>query len=402
MTARQAVSAMLGRDCLATILLQLHRYRSSRPISQRLLHRAGEIMLPIERLLEIATQLSSERDLDRLLNLIIEQTNFLLRSDRTSLFLINAEENVLQSKIAQGLREKVIKVPIDRGVTGWTARNKQLLNLEDAQQDERLYSAGCENEGDPYPVRSMLCVPLLDGHQQLHGVIQTMRLHVEPYSSEDETLIRAVASQATVAIHNALLNRQMQEANETLERKVRERTEELQEKNKLLEQIAITDELTGAYNRRYFEQILIQERRLSDRYGSEFSIVMFDIDHFKKVNDTRGHDAGDAVLTQLAGKVRQQLRDCDYLFRYGGEEFVLLLPRTDMSGSLTLAERLRENIAQHLFQHDEETLSDITISLGVATWREKEDKRGAQLLKYADEALYRSKENGRNRVTCAE
>ncbi len=361
-------------------------------------------MLPIERLLEIATQLSAERDIDRLLTLIIEQTNFLLNSDRSSLFLVNEEESCLQSKIAQGLKEKVIRVPMDRGVTGWVARNREILNLSDAQQDERLFTSNymSDEEEEVYPVRSMLCVPLLDGDQKLYGVIQTMRLQVNPYTQEDEALIRAVASQATVAIHNALLNKQMEEANATLERKVQKRTEALREKNKLLEQIAITDALTGAYNRRYFEQVLLQEQRLSDRYGSEFSIVMFDIDHFKQINDSYGHDAGDAVLNQLAERTRQTLRNCDYLFRYGGEEFVLLLPRTGLSGGQLLAERLREVIAGHAFEHLQQSLPDITISLGVATWKEQRDEKGDQLLRHADQALYHSKESGRNRVTCAE
>jgi len=362
-------------------------------------------MLAIERLLDIATQLSSERNLDRLLNLIIDQTTHLVKADRTSLFLLNGEENCLQAKVAQGIHEKELKVPMDQGVIGWVARNKELLNIEDAQLDSRLYLPKIEGENSPYPVHSMLCVPMLDGDHQLHGVIQAMRSHVTPFNGEDEILIRAVASQATVAIHNAKLNQQMEEANAQLERKVAERTARLHEMNKELEEIAITDALTGAYNRRYFNQLLMQEHRLAGRYGSTFSLIMFDIDHFKLINDDKGHDAGDAVLNQLIQTVRPMLRDSDYLFRYGGEEFTILLPRTELKGACQLAERIREKIAQHTFEHRQQQMSHITISLGVAAWHKrdsnKDDDEAEQLLKKADQALYDSKENGRNRVTCA-
>jgi len=360
-------------------------------------------MLAFERLLDIATQLSSERNLDRLLNLIIEQASHLLKADRTSLFLVNG--NFLQAKVAQGIHKKELKVPIDQGVIGWVARNKELLNIEDAQLDSRLYLAKVEDESTPYPVHSMLCVPLLDGAHQLHGVIQAMRSRVEPFNKQDETLIRAMASQATVAIHNAQLNQQMEEANTLLEKKVAERTAALEKMNKELEEIAITDALTGAYNRRHFNQQLMQEWRLAERYGSTVSLIMFDIDHFKYINDAKGHDAGDAVLKQLIQAVRPMLRDCDYLFRYGGEEFTILLPRTAVEGACQLAERIRENIARHTFEHCHQQMPNITISLGVVAWRgsdPKSDKNDAeQLLKRADQALYDSKENGRNRVTCA-
>jgi len=358
-------------------------------------------MPAIERLLDIATQLSSERDLDRLLNLIIEQTTHLLNADRTSLFLVNGDENCLEAKIAQGLQTKSFKVPIDQGVIGWVARHRELLNIEDAQLDSRLYLAKFEDDKNPYPVHSMLCVPLLDGNQQLHGVIQAMRSEVAPFNREEETLIRAVASQATVAIRNALLNKQMEEANAELEQKVAARTEELQRMNQELEEISVTDALTGAYNRRYFNQLLMHEKLLADRYGAVFSLIMFDIDYFKKVNDTQGHDAGDAVLRQLIENVRPLLRDCDFLFRYGGEEFVILLPHTGQNGASILAERLREKIDGHHFKHGNLTLKDITISLGVAAWIESRSDDAEQLLQRADQALYAAKNGGRNQVFCA-
>ncbi|MDX8395897.1 MAG: sensor domain-containing diguanylate cyclase [Mariprofundaceae bacterium] len=352
-------------------------------------------MIAIEQILEVSIRLSAERDLDRLLELIIEQTNALLRADRSSLFLVNQEEGYLESKIAQGMREETIRVPMDCGVVGWVVGHKKLLNVEDVQQDKRHYKAA---KGS-YPPRSMLSVPLLDAEENVHGVIQAMRLEVDPFSEEEEMLIRAMASQATVSICNALLNQQMKKANAELERKVNERTESLRQKNIELEEISVTDALTGAYNRRYFDQILVQEQSLSDRYGAEFSLIMFDIDFFKKVNDSIGHDAGDMILNQLTALAQSLLRDCDFLFRYGGEEFIVLLPRTGALGAQQLAERVRKTIAQHSFSYVDQLLTDITISLGVATWDEKDQRKVEKLLKRADQALYCSKNNGRNQVS---
>ena len=127
---------------------------------------------------------------------------------------------------------------------------------------------------------------------------------------------------------------------------------------------------------------------------------MFDIYHIKHVNDSKGHDAGDAILIQLVQVVRAMIRDCDYLIRYGGEEFTILLPRTALEGAEILAERIRDQVSQQTFNHKTYSMSDITISLGVAAWHETDSKEAEQLLKRADQALYHSKENGRNRVTC--
>ncbi len=351
-------------------------------------------MIAIEKLLEVSIRLSAERNPDKLLHLIIEQMNELLAADRSSLFLVNQEKNCLESKVAQGMHEEIIRVPLDAGIVGWVARHKVLLNINDVQQDGRHY----KTDTDSYPVRSMLSVPLLDAEQNLHGVMEAMRLEVNPFTDEEEMLIRAMASQATVSIRNALLNQQMENINTELERKVEERTRALHQKNSELERISITDALTGVYNRRYFNQILIQEQRLSDRYGAEFSLLMFDIDFFKKVNDSLGHDAGDVVLVQLAKLTQSMLRDSDFLFRYGGEEFAILLTGTGIDGARELAERVRKQTAQYEFMYADRLITNITISIGVSTWQKDERLEVDAFLKKVDQALYRSKENGRNQV----
>ena len=163
-----------------------------------------------------------------------------------------------------------------------------------------------------------------------------------------------------------------------------------------LELLSVTDSLTGLVNRHKLDERLADELARSRRHGTAFALIMLDIDHFKAVNDTYGHQAGDEVLVEMAALLRRHSRDSDMLGRWGGEEFLLLCPETDESGAMSLAEHLRASIEAARFS----TLGRVTASFGVAVWRPVDD--GEALLRRADEALYRAKEKGRNRVEAGE
>lgn len=165
--------------------------------------------------------------------------------------------------------------------------------------------------------------------------------------------------------------------------------------NEALTELAVTDQLTGAYNRLKFNQVMEHELKRFDRYGQPFSVVMFDIDHFKRVNDTYGHAAGDDMLRELAKRVMSAVRGVDWLFRYGGEEFVVAAPQTDLEHATALAEKLRELVAATPFPHDIAG----TISLGVA--QAHPGDTAESLMKRVDAALYEAKNSGRNRVVTA-
>lgn len=158
------------------------------------------------------------------------------------------------------------------------------------------------------------------------------------------------------------------------------------------------DGLTGIYNRRYLEQQLSVEFARCKRYGDSLSFVIFDLDHFKKVNDNYGHLAGDKVLCDVSQRISKLLRTDDVLGRYGGEEFCIILPETPKDGALILAERLRQTIAQEPVTYKETTIT-VTVSIGV-TGFELDTPNYEHLIHCADLALYYGKENGRNRVTC--
>ena len=171
----------------------------------------------------------------------------------------------------------------------------------------------------------------------------------------------------------------------------------LEETTEKLREMSNQDGLTKLFNRRYIEETISNEYERARRYGNQFSVILTDIDFFKKVNDNHGHLAGDEVLRVVSKRLSSVLRDTDVLGRYGGEEFIIALPETDMEGAVVVAERLRKVIESEPIEAEGETLS-IAISLGVTEMYET-TLAYAQLIAEADLALYKSKENGRNCTT---
>ncbi len=175
-------------------------------------------------------------------------------------------------------------------------------------------------------------------------------------------------------------------------------TDQLRESVEQSMELAITDPLTGLYNRRYMEGHVSTLVLQAANRGKEISLIILDIDYFKAVNDTYGHDVGDAVLKELSKRILQNIRGIDLACRFGGEEFVLVMPDTDLSFAFLVAERIRQRIASRPFELGLDTGPlDITCSVGVASL-EKPDDTPEKILKRADQALYRAKSDGRNRV----
>jgi diguanylate cyclase (GGDEF)-like protein len=178
---------------------------------------------------------------------------------------------------------------------------------------------------------------------------------------------------------------------------VQQQLDEASDLNRTLQQAATTDALTSVMNRGQIERRLAGEFHRACRYGVAFSVLMFDIDHFKRVNDTYGHLGGDEVLRCIARVVQEQIRTEDLLGRYGGEEFLVVLPHTDVRSAATLAERLRVCVETLAVAHGDQTIS-VTMSLGTAQYL-PEMKDYLELIHAADIALYQSKHRGRNCVT---
>jgi diguanylate cyclase (GGDEF)-like protein len=167
----------------------------------------------------------------------------------------------------------------------------------------------------------------------------------------------------------------------------------------------VTDSLTSIYNRRYLEQRLSEEVDRAVRYQAPLSVMMLDIDHFKSINDTWGHQAGDKILSEFRELIKSSVRVSDIVARYGGEEFLILAPSTDAEAAYNLAERIRENTEKHNFEINGSDLEkrsvSVTVSAGVAQLA-AHGITGDQLVNFADEALYRAKHSGRNCVMLEE
>ena len=179
--------------------------------------------------------------------------------------------------------------------------------------------------------------------------------------------------------------------------KIKSLQDELKQANELLKRLTNIDHLTNLFNRRYLAEILDGEFFRARRNNEYLSLIIIDIDYFKKVNDTYGHQNGDVVLGAVAMLAQRQLRAYDSAARYGGEEFVLVIPGTTLAGGVMVAERLRQAVLEHTFPPPLEDLT-VTISAGVATYPSPNVDSVDSLFRQADEALYRAKQNGRNRV----
>ncbi|MEW6201439.1 MAG: GGDEF domain-containing protein [bacterium] len=252
-----------------------------------------------------------------------------------------------------------------------------MLEEPEVQKTQKLWEADDEEQFLPasqsvvdFPVRTVWRDVLVAGKKNIGLLIisSTKPCSVCEYDRERMDEVRILASHLAVAIENIRLRE--------------------------------TDALTGIYNRRVFQENLEREMRRTERYGRPLSLIMFDIDHFKRLNDRYGHLAGDAVLTELSRVVTNLIRKIDIFARYGGEEFIIITPETDITGAFDLAERLREAVNAHTFHTETGKPIKTTISLGVSAYCNSCDAN--KMVQWADKSLYRAKQGGRNRVEIAE
>jgi diguanylate cyclase (GGDEF)-like protein len=236
--------------------------------------------------------------------------------------------------------------------------------------------------GGPYPSSAepdydiAIVVPLYS-QDRIHAVISVYRKTPAPLFTEDDLgTVVFLAEQGGVALENVQLHEEAQ-------------------------RLSITDGLTGVWNRRYFQMQFRQVLATSTRFERTFSILMLDLDNFKTVNDTFGHQRGDAILIEFARRVSHLLREVDTVARYGGEEFICLLSETDLDGALITAEKIRDAVRSESFDHQGEEQIGITVSIGVACF----PAHGVSyqgLVGAADAAMYRAKQEGRDCVRVAE
>jgi diguanylate cyclase (GGDEF)-like protein len=240
-------------------------------------------------------------------------------------------------------------------------------------------------------------VIMITGYADMDSAIEAIRGGVydyitKPFNSVDDVFhrVKGALTKRRITLENMRLIKSLEALNRDLEAKVKERTLQL-------EKMTLTDDLTGLYNQRFLYQRLPEEIERSQRFCHPLSLVMLDVDHFKQVNDCHDHLFGSTILRRLGELLNKNVRTVDMVIRYGGDEFVIILPEMNLKNSVKAAERLRVN-AETADLGDDGKPFHVSISVGVAALGDTESTDAKTLLKAADRALYASKEAGRNRV----
>jgi diguanylate cyclase (GGDEF)-like protein len=228
-------------------------------------------------------------------------------------------------------------------------------------------------------IQALLVIPIVLLDANVGSLFLRVARKSEPFSAREIGFCEIVAEAASNALERAHLLERLQKANERLER------------------LAVTDELTGLHNHRYFRERFADEFDRARRYSLPLSCIILDIDDFKGINDTFGHLQGDYILREIAACTMRQTRRSDIVARYGGEEFIIIMPQTAVEGARKQAERIRESVAAGQYRGVPEG-TPITVSIGLAELSHNEMLDGESLIRAADSALYEAKRNGKNQV----
>ena len=319
-------------------------------------------------LFEIGKLIGSELDPGILLARIAELICRLIDAKACSVMLLDADRRRLLAKAAYGLRTErmsTLSFRVGEGVAGWVVEHGLPALIHDVSQDPRFVVL----PGNQTPVASMICVPLLARGERV-GVVTATSDRSRAFDANSLELVRFIAMTIALDIENVRLHR-----------------------------VAVTDPLTGAYNREFLMQRLPQEIETAIERDRTLSIAMVDVDHFKTVNDQYGHGTGDLVLSEIARRLRSAIRAGDVLVRYGGEEFLVVLPRADAGRAWEVGERMRQRVSERALEVGDGVALILRVSIGVAQWRGGEQMPA--LIERADIALYTAKDRGRNRVEVA-
>jgi diguanylate cyclase (GGDEF)-like protein len=357
----------------------------------------------LQQVFEISKLLTQSLDIKEVYDKILDSLFLHFKKLEAGTILLREESSGSLRQVATKVRDKrrSRKIHISRSIVQRAInQSKAVLITGRSTHGDRKLSEGVEVNR----IASAMCVPLIT-KAGVRGVIYVYSSDSpQGFRKEDLFFITSISNPAAVAIENALLHNEtkrseeeLRRARDELEAKVRERTSELAKANAKLRELSLTDELTGLFNRRYLVKALEAEFIRSIRYKRNFSVLLFDIDDFKQINDRYGHGCGDAVLIRLASIIRGCLRSSDVVARYGGDEMAILLPETDKARATELAEKLRRLIEATRFECNGKAIT-ITSTIGIATAPDDRITGWADMLDNADKALYRGKRTGKNAV----
>jgi diguanylate cyclase (GGDEF)-like protein len=320
---------------------------------------------------EISRILNSDRELDNMLVEIMKKTKDMIDASSWSIFLLDEEtgEFVLEKKDERKKKGSNLKKPRlkpGEGIAGWVVKEGIPLIVPDVSHDERFMSNKSTRKA-----QSLICVPV-KSKERVIGVMEFAKKAGNPFTKDDLDLLVKLMDYAALSIERVSLYHKMAE-------------------------LAITDDLTKLFNSRYLNRTIEVEIHRCERSRTSVSLIFMDIDYFKQVNDHHGHLVGSKLLVEVSQLLIRSLRSIDIVARYGGDEFVVVLPQTPPDVAAKVAERIRKAIAQNTFLKKDGYIIKITASFGVSSYPESA-KTKEELLKLADEAMYRVKNYTRNGV----
>ncbi len=336
----------------------------------------GRLSDELETLIDIGKALTSHLKLTDVYRVVMEKVGDLLRPQAWSLLMIDDDSKELCFEIAVSPGKEDLtgtRLPPGEGVAGWVAEAGVSLLVKDVSKEPRFFSRADQKVG--FPVHSIVCVPLVNNNRII-GVIQLLNgVGQGQFTEQDQRILATIADFSAIAIENSRLHQQVRD-------------------------LTITDDLTGLYNSRHFHTLCEYEMERASRYGHELSMVFLDLDHFKLVNDTYGHLTGSRLLKEVGELFKRTIRVVDHAARYGGDEFVFLLPSTDKKGALAMAHNLLVQLRAAEFFSDCGQKMRISASLGVSTYPTNAYCL-QELVKLSDEAMYEVKRTTRDGVKSA-
>lgn len=322
---------------------------------------------------EFGHALASTLELERLVQVVTTRARKLTGAEAGYIFLLDEASGSLKCRRIAGTGGRRV---IDNlysnngvGVVGWVAKYRKPLHISDVQKDGRFHlTPGMKAH---YRGRDVMSVPL-SSEDKLFGVLEVVGKKSQPFTEEHRGTFLKLVDHSTLAIERAMLYQKSME-------------------------MAITDDLTSLFNLRYLSGVIESEVARANRYGSGVSVIFMDLDHFKDVNDSNGHLVGSKVLIEVAQLLLGCLRSVDVVARYGGDEFVVVLPQTPLQKAMVIAERVRTAVQDATFLRKDGYKIKLTASFGVTAYPEV-CKSKEELLKLADEAMYVAKTSSRNSV----
>ena len=362
-----------SRRLVLAIIRDITKRKEAEQEQVELLHREQVARAEAEALVEIASRVSSSLDLEQVLGVVVEAAHRLVGADLAQL-AVPVPSGGLRVRALAGSHSAAMAelvIPPGKGIAGYVLQTGCPYQSVDYQTDSIIaHTPALDRVVAEEKLVSAAAVPI-KGHGEVIGVLNVYSRFMHEFTASEIALLERFAVQAALAIENARANEQLSTQ-------------------------ASHDALTNLYNRGAFSERLDIEIARAGRYSRDLALVLIDIDHFKRVNDSYGHPTGDTVLRWLARTIQAQVRQPDWVARYGGEEFAIVLTETNERGAEYAGERLRLAVAAGRIALPGAELS-ITVSTGVASYPQHASD-ATSLVERADAALYRAKEAGRNRV----